>query len=87
MKLTQCYMVKSLGDNKIETKMAYISSKYAKTNTILKIQNEDGTWDSEWKVVFVYGTIDDVVPVRRVIKKHRQNTGDSLPKGEFKSEN
>ena len=71
---TQCKLEK---ENTHTT--AYIPSKFAKLNKIVKIKTDDG-WDCGWKVIFVGHTINEVTNVRQQIKKHRRNTGDSLPK-------
>ena len=78
--LTQCRLVKRLDETTTVEQTAYIPTKYAVTNSVIKIKKDDGTWDDGWNVLFVYGTIDDVVSARQSRKRHRKNTGDSLPK-------
>jgi hypothetical protein len=78
-KYTQCLLVKHLAPNRTKEQMAYIPSKFAKTNNVIKIK-VGNDWDDGWTVQFVYNSIEDVVPVRQSRKRHRKNTGDSLPK-------
>ena len=83
-RITQCRLVKRIDDTTTVEQTAYIPSKYAVENTVVKIKREDGRWDDGWQVMFVYNSIDDVVSARQSIKRHRKNTGDSLPKRENK---
>lgn len=67
---TQCLLRKNNTEQ-----VAYIPSKFAKLNKILKISGDNG-----WIVIQI-GQCTDVVPnIRKAIKEHRKSTGDSLPK-------
>lgn len=77
---TQCFLTKHIEDKTYLTQTAYIPTKFAKTGHVIKLMKSNGEWEDGWCVEFVYGTVDDVVSVRQSIKRHRENTGDSLPK-------
>ena len=78
--LTQCRLVKRVNATTTREQMAYIPTRYAKENNVIKIKDANGVWEDGWRVLFIYHTIDDVVSARQSIKKHRKNTGDSLKK-------
>ena len=78
--ITQCLLTKRIDDTTTRQQMAYIPTKYARTNSVIKIKLANGEWEDGWRVEFVYDTIDDVVSARQSVKRHRKNTGDSLPK-------
>lgn len=62
--------------------VAFIPSKFAKVNKMLKIKEND-IWTDGWKVFEVYSTIvaEEMLPdSHKIIKAHRDKTGDSLPK-------
>lgn len=74
-KYTQCELVKTLPNGVIK-QISYIPSQFAIKDNILKLNGEDGwkvTWTSQFEV--------DVLPdVKQVVRRHKKNTGDSLPK-------
>ena len=67
---TQCRLER---ENTFQT--AYIPSKFARSGQILRIKGENG-----WRVAFVGATVDAPPNVRKMIKAHRDNTGDSEKK-------
>lgn len=73
-KFQQCVLEK---DN--VQQIAYIEKKYAKVGNLIKI-NKDNVWDLGWKVIKVgFESSLDISP-EQSIKRHKNNTGDSLPK-------
>ena len=75
----QCALCRQDGDREIH-QTAYIPTKFAKTGNVLKIKDDADEWVDGWEVLFCYSEIDDVVDVRQSFKRHKRNTGDSLPK-------
>ena len=75
----QCSLCRRDGERSIY-QTAYIPTKFAVTGNILKIKDDDNEWVDGWEVLFCYAEIDDVVDVKQSIKRHKWNTGDSLPK-------
>jgi hypothetical protein len=80
----QCRLVKT--DEKTQstfTERAWIPQQFAKLMKVLKIKQTDGTWDDGWVVDHV-GTMalkqSQLPDPHLTIKRHRRNTGDSLPK-------
>jgi hypothetical protein len=49
---------------------------------VLKLRDDDGNWDNGWIVTSVGNRLPEhyLPNVNRIIKGHRKNTGDSLPK-------
>lgn len=78
MNYTQCRLRKNTQDGFTET-ITWIPEKYAKLNEILKLKN-NGIWDDGWLVVHVGQTKEEIPFYKILIRKHKQNTGDSLPK-------
>ena len=60
--------------------IAFIPAKYAIVGKVLRLKDEGGVWEDGWVVKRVFGGVDEVPNMRRAVKKHRKNTGDSLPK-------
>jgi len=47
---TQCHLTRTGMDGMIEHYHTYVPSKIAKKDNIIKLKNEDGTWDIDWVV-------------------------------------
>ncbi len=60
----------------ISYQVAYIPLKYAYVGSKIKIKDLEGVWE----VTEVYSMIDIPVYAEAAIRKHRERTGDSLPK-------
>lgn len=58
---------------------SWIPKEHASLNTVLKLR-ENGVWEDGWVVVFAGAERDTPPDWRRSTRKHRDNTGDSLPK-------
>lgn len=73
---TQCVLQK---DNKHQT--LYIPTRYAKIGTELKVDMSNG-WEYGWIVMSVdeNSIRDDIPHVQEIIRRHRNNTLDSMPK-------
>jgi hypothetical protein len=44
---------KKIDDGRYKTDVAWIPEKYAKTNNIVKVKQNDGSWEGGWIVEFV----------------------------------
>ena len=75
----QCFLERKAGNTSFET-VSNIPENYAVVGNVLKLKNEDGTWTDGWIVRSVNASFS--VDWRKAIKKHKENTGDSLPKNE-----
>lgn len=53
---TQCRLEKPWQDIGSLVDIVWIPTKYAKLNKILKIKQEDASWDDGWTVTAVYST-------------------------------
>lgn len=76
----QCKLVKII-ENGEQTLISWIPKKFAIIGNILQLK-EKQAWEGGWRVEEVYGdnVIENIPNVRASIKRHRKNTGDSLPK-------
>lgn len=79
----QCRLIKKLpsGDS---TQVSWIPEPYCVKGKVLKLKDKDGVWEDGWVVEDASGEKvlkEDLSDPRTMIKKHRENTGDSLPKG------
>lgn len=84
MNYVQCVLEKK-SNLSTETIVTYIPQKYASVNNRIKIQDPSTKkWSDEFNVVYIGVSIDekDISDVKSIVKKHRKNTGDSLPKNE-----
>jgi len=70
---TQCTL-----KNKEWIQVAWIPTKYAVKDRQIKIREND-VW-KEWRVTVVGQTIDRPIYSPELIKIHRNNTGDSMPR-------
>jgi hypothetical protein len=46
----QCVLIKNIENSYLET-TSYIPEPFCKVGRILKLKDEDGTWDDGWKVI------------------------------------
>lgn len=79
-KYKQCELVQyDVEHGKIVTKklVTYIPSRYATLGKELYVEDCSGVWTVTWVSAF---EIDMLPDVHSEIRKHRKNTGDSLPK-------
>jgi hypothetical protein len=77
MTYTQCTLRK---DNSYQT--AFIPTKFATMNKVLKIKDENGNWEDGWVVIGKGSTVDEkhLPDSHAEIKAHRKATGDSMKK-------
>lgn len=76
----QCTLVRNIESGTIQT-VSYIPVEFAKLDSVLKLQDEEGLWTSGWKVVGVgHDSTDSPPDFHKAIRGHRKNTGDSLLK-------
>ncbi len=74
----QCKLKK---ENRYE--VSYIPHKYAKQGNVIKIKQDDETWEDGWIVEEVYSELveEKLLPDSySEIKAHRKKTGDAMPK-------
>lgn len=76
----QCVLQK---DNKIQT--LYIPTRYSAIGTELKVNIND-KWEYGWIVISAdkNSIRDDIPHVQEIIRRHRNNTLDSMPKIKYK---
>lgn len=62
--------------------VSYIPAKFANLNQVVKLKQEDGTWDEGWKVTYVGAVVneDTIHDPYNAVKEHRKRTGDSMRK-------
>lgn len=60
----------------------YLPDEFAVLNKVLKLKNDEGKWENGWIVMKVYPDSETkLIPDSHIrVKKHRKNTGDSMPK-------
>ena len=75
----QCELVKYEGMIRWET-TTYIPEEFAILNKKLKLKDEEGEWDHGWIVHKIFSKTDSPPDYRKLIRGHRKQTGDSLPK-------
>lgn len=65
-----------------ELQTTYLPSEFAHVGKGVKLKDSQGDWEDGWVVTEVYkSSITDEAPDwRKMIRGHRNNTGDSLPK-------
>lgn len=75
----QCTLEKKMQSG-VVYQVCWIPKEFAVLGEVLKLKSENGTWIDGW-VVHHIGTIENIIPdVKKSIRNHRKNTGDSLPK-------
>jgi len=75
----QCILVRKTDGGEIR-ETSYIPERFAVVGNCIRIKNEDDTWTDGWVVKHVGHYTDAPPDWKKNIRKHRQNTGDSLPK-------
>ncbi len=71
-------------DDNAET-VIWIPEKYCKKGKRIQIKDNDGEWGNTYTVVSIPDIRTDRPPdYRKLIKGHRESTGDSLPKRKTK---
>lgn len=61
--------------------VSWIPVQFAVKGDFLKLRTPEGKWQDGWEVVGVGSfRLTGVIDVRKQIRGHRRNTGDSLPK-------
>lgn len=82
MRYTQCVLEQNDFQGTVRRLVTYIPSDLAKIAKVLRLMNDDGEWESGWKVVSLGTSIDEehLPDTHKAIKMHRKRTGDSLPK-------
>lgn len=60
--------------------VSYIPSKFARYKRVVRLKQPNGTWDCGWVVEHVGSKLleSELPNSHRLIKTHRQATGDSL---------
>ena len=81
----QCTLRKRLSSENSShsiVQVAYIPSTFACLNRFVRIKGDDGEWSDHWRVEGVGMSIwsDDLPDSHKAIKRHRQSTGDMLPR-------
>ena len=78
----QCTLYKPCGKEARKVMVSHIPETFAQVGNVLKLKQEDSTWDDGWIVETVSVRIEDAdLPnSRKAIKQHRKATGDALPK-------
>lgn len=77
----QCELVKKVGPSTL-TQVSWIPEKFAIKGKVLKLK-EGQNWDDHWIVCSVSDArrLEKHLPDPHIdIKRHRKNTGDSMPK-------
>jgi hypothetical protein len=78
----QCVLRKKLTNSYLE-QTSYIPEPFCAVDKILKLRNEDNTWDDGWIVIIAHPEkrlAKDVPDAHEMIKSHRKATGDAEPK-------
>lgn len=78
----QCRLVKKIKDGRAIT-VSWIPEPYCVADKVLKLKNEDDTWDDGWVVESASEqrvAKENLSDPHTSIKNHRKNTGDALPK-------
>jgi hypothetical protein len=88
----QCRFVRENEDGSRSETVSWIPTKVknrdkgglikVRKGMIIDLKEEDDTWTRDWTVSFVGSEIKEDAPdVRKMIRGHRKNTGDSMPRG------
>jgi hypothetical protein len=76
---TQCLLVKKIPGGTVQ-QISWIPHEFAEEGGILKIRDHTGAWVDGWKVVRVYSSQIGCPYVEKVIREHKQRTGDVTKK-------
>lgn len=78
---SQCTLEKPTTSGTLR-RVSYIPSKFAVLNKIIKVKEDDDTWNDGWTVTSVGNKVsEDLLPdSHAMIKSHRNATGDSMKK-------
>ena len=78
----QCTLYRPCGNGARKVLVSHIPETFAQIGSVLKLKQDDDTWEDGWIVEEVGGKVDDVeLPnARKAIRHHRKATGDALPK-------
>ncbi len=79
----QCKLVKDLKNGATAHQTSYIPEPFCKVGRVLKLREEDGTWDNGWVVEEASSrkmAHDEMPDLHKDIRGHRQATGDSMKK-------
>jgi hypothetical protein len=76
----QCCMERKTNGG-IAVTVSYIPEKFAKIGSAVKLKDDYGRWTDGWIVKSAGEPSELPDDPQQAIKKHRRNTGDSLPKG------
>jgi len=60
--------------------VTYLPEKYAVVGKPLKLKGDNGIWTNGWVVKSAGELVDEPPDWRKAIRKHREETGDDLPK-------
>ncbi len=74
----QCKLVRKTTSGEVVL-VSFIPANFAVVGNYLKLK-EDNEWIDGWKVVYVGEFSENPPDIKKAIRKHRHNTGDSLPK-------
>ena len=78
---TQCTMERTTENGGILRIVSFIPSQYAVLGKVLKLKDHAGEFLDGFKVVTVHSASTESPPdYRKAIRRHRDATGDSLPK-------
>jgi len=85
VKYCQCYMERKTRTG-ISTMVSYIPEKFAKVGGVVKLKDDYGHWTNGWVVLSAGEPTEIPDTPEQMIRRHRDNTGDSLPKEPPKKE-
>jgi hypothetical protein len=60
--------------------VCWIPTDFARLGEILQLKSDDGSWVNGWIVKNVGQIVQEIPDVKKSIRNHRKNTGDSLLK-------
>ncbi len=75
----QCELEKAEGST-IGRVVSFLPEKYSRVGEVVKLKDDDGNWSDGWVVKSVGDVAENPPDWRMAIRRHKQNTGDSLPK-------
>ncbi len=82
MRFRQCTLRRreSVGREVITT--AFLPEKFARLEQVVKLRQADGVWSDGWRIEHIGTTMEqyEMPDVHVGIRRHRQATGDALPR-------